>query len=565
MTESRTQSLIFLFAPSFLAFFLFLWVLPHSDLSKREARETIPVVQMERGAPLWLPKINDERYRTKPPMFYWASLAIAKLRGGVDEISMRLPSVLAGTGTVFLTTLLGTWLFSPIAGCFAGLILAASWRFTYLASHARIDMLFAFFTTLAFVFFWRMLTDPEAGARNTASWIGSIALGLAVLTKGPLGWAFPVAAVFIFQKLYDAPPIPWRRLFLIPIGVTLLWILPAFLEGGKEFQDMIWRETVGRASGEAPIHIHREPFYFYIPQIFLGWAPWSLFLPGILWAGFKSDRYNPRWLYPALALVFLFVFISLFPGKRGDYLLPLYPMAAVLTGRFFSGLDVSEKFTPWVLKLPTRLIVTVLGVLALALIFLIFAPHFDPDTHLRFLSSRDRWMATLLVGRHLPSAVILLAAAAAMLWIVWGLVRSLQQGSKVAILILVMGWAFAVLLFVHGPGARAVNQYSSAKLIADKIKLLFPDKRIIFFGETREDILYYMGPPYKEENRKRAVRALKDNPGALLAIPDSLSRSLLKRNPELKVIYRPDPDSQHYSFKKYILLAYRPGKTADEE
>ena len=120
------------------------WAIPIYRRGK--LAEGVPVVHMDRGASLWVPRINDERVRTKPPLFYWAGLVASKVLGGVSEISLRLPSVFAGTATVFLTTLLGFRLFSPVTGCLAGLILATSWRYAYLASHARIDMLFAFFT-----------------------------------------------------------------------------------------------------------------------------------------------------------------------------------------------------------------------------------------------------------------------------------------------------------------------------------------------------------------------------------------------------------------------------------
>ena len=167
-----------LMGPVLLAAFLFSWSIFHSDLSKREAREGVPVVNMMRGGNLWLPQITPEQLRTKPPLFYWSGLLSSKFLGGVDEISLRIPSVLAGVGTVFLTTLLGMRQFSPVIGCLAGLIITTCWRFAYLGSHARIDMLFTFFITLAFVALWELTRNGKQD--RWLKWLAGIAVGLAV-------------------------------------------------------------------------------------------------------------------------------------------------------------------------------------------------------------------------------------------------------------------------------------------------------------------------------------------------------------------------------------------------
>ena len=114
VTEAKSRFL--LWGPALIALLFYFWSAFQYDLSKKEAREGVPVVNMFRGESIWLPKINDDRYRTKPPMFYWTGLLASKVRGKVDKISLRLPSVLAGAGTVFLTTLLGFWLYSPATG-----------------------------------------------------------------------------------------------------------------------------------------------------------------------------------------------------------------------------------------------------------------------------------------------------------------------------------------------------------------------------------------------------------------------------------------------------------------
>jgi len=103
-----------------------------------------------------------------------------------------------------------------VVGCMSGLILATSWRYAYLASHARIDMLFVFFITLAFVGFWKMIKAEDGDTKKRAGICVAVALGLAILTKGPLGIIFPLLAWFVFTWWVGQKAIPWLRLIVIP-------------------------------------------------------------------------------------------------------------------------------------------------------------------------------------------------------------------------------------------------------------------------------------------------------------------------------------------------------------
>ena len=550
MTEvfKEPASRYLLIGPSLLAFFLFLWPVGHSDLSKREAREGVPVVHMDRGASLWIPRINDERVRTKPPLFYWAGLVASKVLGGVSEISLRLPSVFAGTATVFLTTLLGFRLFSPVTGCLAGLILATSWRYAYLASHARIDMLFAFFITLAFVGFWKMIkAEDDDKSRRTSLYV-AVALGLAILTKGPLGIIFPLMAWFIYSWRVGQKDIPWLRLIIVPLGIVGAWLALAWTVGGEEFQSMIYQETVGRVAGSGSIQIHHKPFYYYVPQIFLGMAPWSLFLPVVLWSGFKKHRKDVQWLYPAMAWIALFVFLSLFSGKRGDYLLPLYPMAAIMIGHFFSESlsDSSSRFSVGQL-LPVWLLSGLIGVIALVL-FIPVLINIEPDIHLAFLNSRDRHMINLLLLHDLPSRRILAMATVSMLFFALGLLVALKERSFLKVWSFAAGWAIFVLLLAHGPVAKVINGYSSLKPFAERVKNKAPS-RLVHMGEPREDLLYYLDRPVQEAHEAKDVENIIDNAETLLLVKGSQSGPLLEKYPHLRVILETKD-----MFRQYQLL-----------
>ena len=528
-----------LLGPVLLAAFLFSWSIFHSDLSKREAREGVPIVNMMRGGNLWLPQINPQQLRTKPPLFYWPGLLSSKILGGVDEVSLRIPSVLAGMGTVFLTTFLGMRQFSPVIGCLAGLIIATCWRFSYLGSHARIDMLFTFFITLAFVALWELSCSEKQNI--FLKWLAGIAIGLAVLTKGPLGWLFPLLAIFIFSRVANKK-VPWAHLLLLPLAMAGLWLGFGLIDGGKDFATMIHQETVGRVSGSAAIQIHRKPFFYYIPQILGGMAPWSLFLPFAIWHGVKHLRQDTPWKFCAVALATLFIFLSFFPGKRGDYLLPLYPMGAVILAVFFSRFSTTDSEINRGMSIPTWFIMGLMTFLALALTLGALLPELNFDSFSAFLNSRDRWMAQLLYDKHRPTGLLLAIGAGGMLIFAHYLRKALHKVSGLKITGLIAGWAFLLYLAVHGPAARVVNEYSSFRPFAEKIKQVSENRPLFNHGKAREDLLYYLDLPVKNATQESL------GPDALLIIKKEHSSTWLN-NPEYKIILE-----MNASFEPYQLI-----------
>jgi hypothetical protein len=529
-----------LMGPVLLAGLLFSWSIFHSDLSKREAREGVPIVNMMRGGNLWLPQINPQQLRTKPPLFSWSGLLSSKILGGVDEVSLRIPSVLAGMGTIFLTTFLGMRQFSPVIGCLSGLIITTCWRFAYLGSHARIDMLFTFFITLAFVALWELTYREKQ--KPWLKWLAGISTGLAVLTKGPLGWLFPLLATFIFNRVNKNFKIPSAHLILLPLGIAGLWLVFGLIDGGKDFATMIHQETVGRVSGITTIQIHHKPFFYYIPQIIGGMAPWSIFLPFAIWHGVKHLRHDIPWKFCAVALATLFTFLSFFSGKRGDYLLPLYPMGAVILAVFFSQFRKTNSEIKLGMYIPTWIIMGLMNFLALALTLGALLPELNFEFFSDILNSRDRWMAQLLYDKHRPAGLFLAIGAGGMLIFSLYLRKALLKFSGLRITGLIASWTFLLYLAVHGPAARIVNEYSSFRPFAEKIKQVSENRPLFNDGKAREDLLYYLDLPLKTASQESL------GPGDLLIIKKEHSSTWLN-NPEFKIILE-----MNASFEPYLLI-----------
>jgi dolichyl-phosphate-mannose-protein mannosyltransferase len=527
-------SRVLLWGPATIALVLYFWSALQSDFSRREAREAIPVANMFQGESLWLPKIQDGQYRTKPPLFYWAGLLSSKAIGKVNEISIRLPSVLAGAGAVFLTTLLGFWMFSPVTGFMAGTIAATSLQFTYLGILGRIDMLFVFFTTLALTTSWKMVHADDARTRNLFSWLTATALGFAVLTKGPLGLIFPLLALFFYSRVAKIA-IPWPRLFLVPLAMVALWLIEGSVAGGKEFVEMIYRESVGRITDDPAIAFHNEPFYSYFFMVAYGFLPWSLFLPVVLWHGLKNHLQDLSWLYPALAFITLFVLLSLIPGKRDAYLVPGYPMLALLIAHGFShSFDKDNRlFWGWT----WRLIAVALAGLGIFISIVDFKPETLSFFYtMDFVHTNDSRVAKHLVQNHFPAKIFFVAATACLLFFAGVMYRGWKNHSALTLWGSIVALTLLTLLWVRGPLTRVENLYSSLKPFGEQARLIVGTNPLTSSGEIVEDLLFYLNSHSRNKSPDEAAQILRENPEVYLLIPETDSKGILQANPGLKVI-----------------------------
>jgi len=118
----------------------------------------------------------------KPILFYWFLMTAYKLIG-VTEFATRLfPALFAVIGVV-LTYLLGALMFSSRAGLFSAIILATSLLYFAVGRLTVTDMVLSVFILLALCCFSLVYFYKQ----RTFALPFFIALGLAMLTKGPVG------------------------------------------------------------------------------------------------------------------------------------------------------------------------------------------------------------------------------------------------------------------------------------------------------------------------------------------------------------------------------------------
>lgn len=294
----------------------------------------------------WLvPHLNGIPYPDKPPVYFWF-LALLDAIPGVDG-PMVFPLGAAVSGLLLLWTTYA--LARLVARCdkreslAAGLVLLCGFYFLGVAHYARMDLLFATVITLAHICMYRGLRLPSA-----CRWIfPAFALAaVATLIKGPFGLAFPLLAGLAYVLWRGMP----RRLNRMDVAVgggillaaLLAWVGAVWFEGHADLiRNILRHQIVDRAT--AAWH-HEQPWWHYLATLPAAWLPFTpvlLFLP---WDHILSPAAMRRALatrkgegdgmaYIWLALASSFALLSAVSIKIVIYLLPLFPLLAVVTAR----------------------------------------------------------------------------------------------------------------------------------------------------------------------------------------------------------------------------------------
>ncbi len=318
-----------------------------------EAREAHVISEIVKNNEWVLPRRNGI-IPSKPPLFHWIGAVISIGLGGVSELSVRAPSVLAGIFVVLCTGLCAFRLSSLIslpsrlvkpqhAFFIAAGVLSLTYGFYQMTCQAMVDMVFC-------ACVWGALTsllysDGELWSARRRLSPRSLTgfcffCALSALARGPAGPVLCVVlagvggwcAVGLKQAVVTAlrPTFAW---FLLAIPV--FWYLCAYEKGGEAFLErQLFFENVKRLTGGE--HINEEAWWFYGPSLLRTTFPWGvLALVGGAFQVFQRTRVSGHarervaLAVPLALLVAGVALFSIASGKRHSYLLPLMPLVAV--------------------------------------------------------------------------------------------------------------------------------------------------------------------------------------------------------------------------------------------
>jgi 4-amino-4-deoxy-L-arabinose transferase-like glycosyltransferase len=432
---------------------------------------------------------NGKIYGDKPPLFFWLISLSSYLWQGFTSYSARFPSALFGTFTVLLTFLLGKELYASRTGFLSGFILTTTLEFAYLSTRANIDTTLTFFTTASlfcFIQWYRHnpahlgceskrpspLPNGERAPRITKRNINNraiygfyIAMALATLTKGPVGLILPLLtslAYLLIQKdwrgIKEMRLLPGMVLF---IAIVLAWYLPAIWKGGQDYlNETLFHQTIDRYS-KGWSHVH--PIYYYLYKFPIDFLPWIFFLPAAMIYGFSKEVIVKKkdFLFLLTWFIVILLFFSISKGKRGLYLLPLFPAASLMVGKFWNDFisDSIDHFRSEWISFPLY------GLMGLTLIAGAAIP----------------WVVSMKFPFYLPYSLpvaFLMIGAGLALFVLF---RFKNYGAILFLIVGVMAGGFFYTLRIVFP---MVNPYKSARFICQEImSRIQPGERLGIYSD----------------------------------------------------------------------------------
>ncbi len=329
----------------------------------------------------WMtPYLFGEPQFEKPIMTYWLLRAGFILFGVTNFGARFFPAVFAVLGV------LAVYWFSLLAfknkrkAFICALVLMSSGLYVGLGRTVFTDMIFTVFILLSLAsFYWGYINRARKSPAIILFYIFS---AMAVLTKGPLGFAIPLLIVIFFlgfkkeMKFFFCASSFWGLLLFCAIAVPWYAFMIKEYDGAFN-REFFYNDHIRRVL-EAE-HKGNDKWFFYPLSAVFCMFPWSIFLAVALfflpkWT--KDRQAQPVYLFLSIWIAMVFVIFQSAHSKLVSYIFPMFPALAVLAGDFITDALNAGRKRLAVLSMVTWCIFAILpvGVVICARIYSMYVP-----------------------------------------------------------------------------------------------------------------------------------------------------------------------------------------------
>ena len=383
-------SAVFFFIPFLGSVHLFDW----DEINFAEsAREMIVTGNFSRV------QIDFHPFWEKPPLFLWMQTLSMKLFG-INEFAARFPNAVIGIFTLITFYFLGKRLYDEKFGFI--------WAMAYLGSFLPhiyfksgiIDPFFNFFIFLGIVFLSKSIRKINEGTGFKYAIFAGISIGLATLTKGPVGLLIAGISVLVYWAAMKFKKISnCKNILIFAISCLLissLWFGLEMINNGfwfiREFikyqTDLFLKPGAG----------HSGPIYYHFLVIFLGCFPFSvLALPVFFRKKAESHdegTYFLKWmfiLFWVVMILFTIVKTKIVHYSSLAYF-PLSYFAAYFVYELVNNRAELKRYMVWILLVTG----TVFSILLISLPLIaryknLIIPYIKDDFAVACLSSPVKW------------------------------------------------------------------------------------------------------------------------------------------------------------------------------
>ena len=283
----------------------------------------------------------------KPPLFFWMQAAAMHVFG-VSEFSARLPNAIFGIITLLTLFYIGRRERHEQFGLIWALLYFSSLLPHLYFKSGIIDPVFNYFIFTGIYYLYRTMFEPDDKMRH-AIYAGGL-VGLAVLTKGPVGLLIPLLTFISIIAIYRFRL--WPRLKDVLVFALMIFIVSTAWYGLELIRNGPWflvefiKYQVELFS--QPVADHQQPFYYHFVVVLIGCFPMSVYALGSFRKKYITDGFS-AWmmtLFWVVMILFTIVTTKIIHYSSMAYL-PLSFLAATYISRLIKEKQQANKFLSW--------------------------------------------------------------------------------------------------------------------------------------------------------------------------------------------------------------------------
>jgi 4-amino-4-deoxy-L-arabinose transferase-like glycosyltransferase len=420
---------------------------------------------------------RGQDYLDKPPMLFWLS-ALSMRIFGVSDLAYRLPSLLFALLAIYSTYRFALLYYRQEIALLSALALAGCQALFLITHDVRTDTLLMGWVILSI---WHLASWLQH-RKWSSFFIAAVAIAGGMMTKGPIALMVPVFAFFPHFLLQRSFRQLFRWEYLLILLLIALLLVPMDIGLYRQFdlhpektlygqkgisglRFFYWTQSFGRITGESTWH-ENASFFFLFQNMLWSFLPWIIFfLVGLVAELIRVVRNKFRiasteeWISTG---GFLLTYCALATShyQLPHYIFVVFPLAAVITGKFLFDLLCTDRWPGW--KKPLFIFHSLVFILLFAaLIVLLYWP---------FPTIRHGVLLTAILGLAGLIAIV---------------INSLQTFPR--ILMICLYTMILVNLFLDGSIYPALLEYQQSIRVAEQIREKHIPKNHFFVYATEEE------------------------------------------------------------------------------
>ncbi len=282
--------------------------------------------------------IGGDGYDQKPPLLFWIAAVVFHFFG-ISGVAYKIAVILVSWIGIYATYKLGNVLYDKRTGILSAMFWATCLAYVHFHDDIHTDSMLVVPVMLSI---WQYAAYFKY-RKEYQFYLGTIFVGVAMLSKGPVGMLVPGAAVgihLLFTRDFKAI-LNYRWLLAVPIVAVL--ILPALWGlfdqfGWEGIKFYFWTNNMGRVTGT--YHGNNTDPFFYIHTTLYTAAPWTVFV----FAGFfmqlqekfrkKGNSYDTSEFYTLGGTIVYLLISSVAKAKNPHYEMAVLPLMMIIAARW---------------------------------------------------------------------------------------------------------------------------------------------------------------------------------------------------------------------------------------